>query len=533
MMYRIIFILLLLAVCACTESSVSEPLALAERLIESDPDRALSIIDSVSASSGHRGNDRLSIETHYLRGLIYAQRAQYPEAMREALTAEYILTKIPYDAYWNGRVQMLLGTIYDAQSLYTESVGRFRAASGHFRNFGRNDLSQSALFYMAETYAYAYHADSAIVYLREILDNSDYSDDYLRFNARRALIYAYLSKESYDSALVALRNFESAAYSIDKDKEPDLLRTEIFTGIGNADSASYYLKRTIELHPEAENYAVTHYLRAKLDSLQGDYRSAYSEMNSALKVNDSVARAKDNAYAVSVEKDFLREKMQLEEARAARNRRILIFIVGSLVVFCAVLIYIMCRRRRIHRAAIEQSMAEVLVLKNEIETAESNERALTEQLDRSCGLLSDLAEQLNTSKQPVALPELFRESFRTLDAISAQYFTMQDSPAQERQSMKEFERELARLRGPEAASQIIRTANECYSNILADLVKEIPSLTEADVLLFAYQMLGFSAKSISLFLKLSLANFYKKRSRLMSRIEKSGFTRVNALTSFL
>lgn len=528
-MYRFILPLLLLALSACTNPSFTDELARAQALIQSDSKQALSILDSISEFTEVKRNDRLSMEAHYLRGVIYAQNAQYSEAMQEALAAEYGLTKIPYDAYWSGRVQMLLGTIYDAQKLYNKSIDRFRAAAEHFRNFGRNDFSQRALFYMAETYAYAYQPDSAITYLKEILKQDGEADDFLEFNARRALIYAYISKEQYDSAMIALRQFERAGFSVDKNSEPDLLRTEIFTNLGNADSARYYLNRIVRSNPEAENYAITHYFRAKLDSMQGDYRSAYAEANIALKLNDEVSRAKDNAYAASVEKDFMNKLMKEEEAQAARKRRDLIFIVGLLTVVCAVLLYIMYRHRRIHRTVIEQNMADVIALKQELDRAACHEQQLSRQLDESRGLLSELTERLAEPKSTFVLPELFRESFRTLDALSSQYFAMQGSPAQERQSMKEFERELARLRSPQAAVQIILTANECFGNILRDLTTEVPLLSEKDVLLLAYQMLGFSAKSISLFLELSLANFYKKRTRLMTRIEKSGFSRLNEL----
>ena len=139
-MYRFILPLLLLALSACTNPSFTDELARAQALIQSDSKQALSILDSISEFTEVKRNDRLSMGAHYLRGVIYAQNAQYSEAMQEALAAEYGLTKIPYDAYWSGRVQMLLGTIYDAQKLYNKSIDRFRVAAEHFRNFGRTFL---------------------------------------------------------------------------------------------------------------------------------------------------------------------------------------------------------------------------------------------------------------------------------------------------------------------------------------------------------------------------------------------------------
>lgn len=520
-MYRILLsVFLLVAVCACRHAPDAQ-LARAEFLLQSDPDRALSILDSISESAGY--DDSINMKLHFLRGHINAQKEQYREAMREALTAEYLLSKLPYDAFWNGRVQLLLGIIYDRQKLYTKSVGRFRSASEHYRISSRPDLEKYALLYMAETYAYAYQPDSAIVYLTQILNQADSTEVFLHHNARQALIYAHIAENDYVTAL-------SEAKDLEDNGNLDLLRAEIFTYLGQADSARYYLDRS---KPSSNDYALTHYLRAKIDSIEGDFRSAYLEMNKALELNNEVALAKESAWAESIEEDFLREQMQDARELAARKRITLFAVIGVLIVVCVTLYYIMYKRRLAHRVAIEQSMAEMVTLINEVDDAIISQRGLSNELERSQLLLRKLEGRLAEQIQSSTLPELFRESFRSLDAISTQYFAMQDSPAQARQSIKEFERELTRLRGKEASAQILRTANECYAHILADLAQEVPSLTEADVLLFAYQLLGFSPKSISLLLQLSLANFYKKRTRLKARIEKSNFSRKGEFLALL
>lgn len=67
-------------------------------------------------------------------------------------------------------------------------------------------------------------------------------------------------------------------------------------------------------------------------------------------------------------------------------------------------------------------------------------------------------------------------------------------------------------------SELTEAVNANMGGILNRICKELPELSDNDVLLMTYLYAGFSAKAVCLMMDLKLKNFYNRRTRLKDKI---------------
>ena len=118
---------------------------------------------------------------------------------------------------------------------------------------------------------------------------------------------------------------------------------------------------------------------------------------------------------------------------------------------------------------------------------------------------------------------LFRERFRTLNRLCDQYYEALNAPSPQLQKSvyNNIVKMLTELRCPSELSKLKDIVNEHMNGIIARLESQLPELDADDVAFLTYLYAGFSAKAVCLFTGMSKGNFYVRRRRLRSQIERS------------
>lgn len=72
-----------------------------------------------------------------------------------------------------------------------------------------------------------------------------------------------------------------------------------------------------------------------------------------------------------------------------------------------------------------------------------------------------------------------------------------------------------------AQTKLMSLVDEYVDNIITDLKREVPSLSERDCLFFCFLVLGLDATTVASILKFSVSNFYVKKNRIKQKIHES------------
>lgn len=129
-------------------------------------------------------------------------------------------------------------------------------------------------------------------------------------------------------------------------------------------------------------------------------------------------------------------------------------------------------------------------------------------------------EHLN-HKQNILIQKLFKNRFKTLNALANCYFDKKDSEMLQKSIINDFENEIMKIRQPSVMAEMQDIANECNDNIISRLKNQMPKFKEKDIIFLTLVLTGFSARAVCLFTDINIGNYYNKLSRLKARIAKS------------
>ena len=95
------------------------------------------------------------------------------------------------------------------------------------------------------------------------------------------------------------------------------------------------------------------------------------------------------------------------------------------------------------------------------------------------------------------------------------------------------ESSIKEMMSPASISDLDRMINSTFDNILEKLTTGVDWLEKRDSMLIRLYLAGFSAKSINVLTGETIDNVYKKKTRILSRLEKTNPVLYRELTSLL
>lgn len=127
----------------------------------------------------------------------------------------------------------------------------------------------------------------------------------------------------------------------------------------------------------------------------------------------------------------------------------------------------------------------------------------------------------NSPETTGLLEQLFKERWTTINELAEAYQQGVDDPQQHAQIMERVETELDKMRSPESLAAIMEEVNTHLGGLIDKIREQIPAIKEKDLVFLSLLATGFAPRTVCLFLNMTTANFYKKRSRLIERISAS------------
>ena len=428
--YLLVFSILLVSVgsifmsvslSSCSSPSVKNQLLLcADSLMETYPDSALSILDSITypqkmpradralyalllTQARHKnyialeddsliktavdyyGDKKKSLraaKAHYYWGAIYSEKGYASFAVEEYLTA---IRLMPVRNEFLAMIYDNLAECYEEDRLYNVALENYRAA---YQILKGKDEQTYPMRGIARVFLLQNEKDSALYYYQQALDCALADQDSSLIGALYhdlAMVYSekkdYIQADKFVSKAILLQGQDAINTCLSK--------AQIMLNLNKLDSASYFFSKNMD---ELDIYgkAVCYDGMYQIAKRKGEWKTATENMDAYKILYDSMQIMTDNE-----ELNRLMDKHQLEEHKRllSEHTRTLIFSLitafSSLMIICVFCFMWNDRKRKKHYIALQheltQKRVDTMLLKEE-ELSESNK----EHIDKK---RSELTEQ--------------------------------------------------------------------------------------------------------------------------------------------
>lgn len=535
---------ILLALCASCSNAihtrgVRAALARAEALMETDPDSARAVLDSlqtVSFTSSYRKylahyallrtqaedkcQHRLTTDTlirvaadyygtkrktlhaalaqHYL-GCAYKDMGRDMEALDAFLRAAALFpdTTCKYYAYG----QYSIGQLYLNHGREADALSAFRhyrwseACTSDSVNIGYGDM------FMGMSYLYMEQAAEAKPFFLSVMANPHMSEAY-RDNARFQLakLYAFL-EDDFEKARPYIEHYIAHYDHKERIGAAYYLKGELHRHEGVLDSAYYYYNKVLTCEKDIPTFHSTYRRLMEVSPMLGRNDSISTHLQLYAALSDSIYRMHMDREISDIQN---RHKVELHDreqaARQSRFRWTWGILSALLLLLVTIVLLLHDRSRKAERlryeaalTAIRQCSIRQTVFDNELETEE----------------LSDTA----WSPPPATFKCSVQEERQKLYLAQyesgewAHYFQKHQSDIKAKKYMPESD-----------AVQFEAYLDNLFVDMEVDMVRENSRLADLDIQLCAMTLLGFKTKQISYVCRLSADAVYMRRSRLKQRL---------------
>lgn len=427
---------------ACSSPSAKNPLLLrADSLMETQPDSALSILESISSPEKFSGADRAfyallftqakhknaipleddslikiavdyygdkegmnAAKAHYYLGATYQDMENVSFAVEEYLIAIQLM---PKKNEFMATMYNNMGECYETDGLYDVAMEAYRKAY----QIVKGDCGQIyPLRGIARVFWFQHKKDSALYYYQQALDYALIERDSTLIGATYndiALVYCqegeYRLADKYVSKAIKVMNKDmlGAVY---------LLKAEIMFNLNEIDSAYCYYNENIDQYDIYEK-ATYHVGLNKLAQKRGEWRVANEHMHKYIMLYDSI-----QVMSNKRELTKLMVKHKIEEHNrllSEKSRKIIIAIsiLSMVLIFAAVFGFMLVDRKQKKRIIdlqlkLNQKRVDVTLLRDEAseinnEDVEKRNIELIEEQIHLCKLVfqpTDCCERLDSIK---------------------------------------------------------------------------------------------------------------------------------------
>lgn len=545
----LLFSVLLAIICySCTESKYgNQILDKAEVLIAESPDSAYAFLNVINqdvfTSNGQRArfarlltkaqyrnyktakNDSLIqiaisyyeknnmkkelAESYLLRGNIEIENKQTHKAMQTLQTASELGEDVGED--------FLLGQIYS--NLYDLCKSEYNAdqipfaekALEHYKNVGDDLYILDAMNNLGIAYLRVKEFEKSESLLEEVyLKAKDLHDSFSIRKALPTLARLKIRKKDFvcsDSILNLLQkdySYKLRPIDIWALAESQLRNGNKSKAIAMMDSVSFEEKKyneTIEFNFSASDF----YRRV------GDYKRAWEILWEYEVLDDSIDNERFKETIMSAQRDFLVQKLEVQQMKEERNRITWIGTIILILLILAFVIYYYRRQNMVHSLEMEKLMLQITDMEQYASGKEYAINELSRQIQTAMS---------NSEKMEMMVNNLYTQKYQQLNSLCVSYFSGQNSIFTKNTIYKEVKNIIESFgKDHDDLMELEYIVNSLKEDILVKLKEELPNLKESEYLFFCYTFAGFSARAISLLLHENIDTIYQHRSRWKKKIE--------------
>lgn len=530
---KILFILSLIIIgfLSCSHSNVGDKLRRAEKMMDGNPnaDSARLILENINPLSLSSNRDKamyallmsqakektdeivtddslINIAVKYFsrhEELYYSMLSQYYLGRVKFNAEDYALSivamfkaldyaKATDNNFWAGMICGTLTDIYTNTYNSVEENSYAQKAYLYLKESGKQPYINYALLDVAKGLGNTGRHDEAISTGKECVDSAmKYNDQYLASEAKRTIAMSYLLREQYDKALPIYDSLCASSMSTAMDSAY-LCYSHI--GNNNISQAKDILNNLPELRDsmncllQYEIYSKLHDDKKALLALKNEYDALNRMFKTCLEMNVTNSAV-----------DYLKQSREVAETERNFSQNL----SWGIFIICVLVLVIIAKF--------------VITYRNEQQLKIENNLQLAEQLQR---MLSSREAEYSEARNSIKILlsskyEVFDELCRLAGEDSCPENTRKRISATVTSLIKQMTGDNKMI------SDLENFVNSHCSNLMADFRADIPKMMENNYRLFLFSVLGFSDRSIAMFLqKQKVSQIYNIRRHLKDKIKK-------------
>lgn len=382
----------------------------AERLVDTHPDSAMQLIDSLFYPEKSLGKEqymrflvtkvqakyknhrpvnedtlifqardyfsdrdkatRMATLAWFYSGCVHREREEYNEVTLHYSTAGDYAAKAG-DTGLRGLVRYNTGDLFAEQGLYKEALGYYAEAA----RFYDNDPEKQTQCFSAigRMHMFLQQPDSAFLYFHKGLEIAGAAGDKVQQSLlAQNLSVAYTNTRQFDKAETYLR--QSYRLNADSTKIPRyyLNFAKLYVGMDKADSAAWYTERLKQhINTAKDNYfkASAYSYLAGWEKTQGNYDAAFTYQEARMRTLSRIMEERDSQSVYEAHLKYDNEQMQKQYYMDTSIRQLWIFVLLSMVMVGGTLFTWYWVRQSSRRAKVQCDIDTLQQMNLELERA--------------------------------------------------------------------------------------------------------------------------------------------------------------------
>lgn len=523
-------------------------LAKAEAVMETAPDSALAILDSIDTATltsaqsralyallstqarikkyelltddslittavtyfENHGSDSNLMKSLFYQGEILHNNGNHSKAIIPAMQAREIAIE-KHDIYWQAKASELIANILNSTYLYDEAINYCKEAALLYKKANKETNHRFLLCDLAIQYNNIGAHDRSL----EILDSIKNlamrapADSNLIFYSQNIIFANYYSSKNHEKAIEAYDSLLKPSYiPLISQKDHIWAALSKMENGDMSDITSIVQMINDNTIPSIDN--ITKYnLLSKYYFTLGKYKESKTYTDSAMSCQDSIVENILKQSVIGSQRDFFIHHKNLAQNKSKKLSSIII--VSSIIFFFVIITFIIffIQRMKIKNMKIDKSMNEIYNLTMDITHKNENIRSLETQI------------KLQGKNLQMEIESAFHSNWSILNSLCKKYIQMEESGISSEKLVKEVYAQVSEMRKHEKLDWIKDSVDKYKNGIVTKLKEQCDFLKEKDITFISLLYAGFSAKVICFFMEMGTKNFYAKRSRLIERINKS------------
>lgn len=558
-------IILLLAFASCTADSRHPQLAMADAVMESAPDSAMTIladVDTAALSQSDKAyysllytqaqiktwvdldsdslfrqayeafrdhdNANLRMRAHFYNAQIAYNRGDMQSSMSDILPA-YEIAKSEHDPYWTAKSAEIMGDIFSKTYNYPQAERYTTEAAQKYKEAGRELNHRYALADLAVVYSNQRKNEIGLALvdsLKTVVENEQPVDSALMGYICHAAVPLLFEARRLDEVRVAFDTYLVNFYGNEESAQAVLYRSFLDLENGDVQKANAESAYALRLAREEDEHASVLYGLYCNAQAQGDYRSAALLCDSLLWLESRIVKRVVNESITVLQRDFYNQKALIEKKKSRTLAVLLSMSICGTLIIIILLIVVYRLKIRTKNAELSARLSEFLYLKAKVERINHEKQQLRDSLSSSSAALIDLRQQLDDKSQNeiaygVIVEQLYHNQWNTFNSLCNSYFDVIEAGQNPTKIVKDIERELKDFKNPKNFKSIEQAVDRYFGGIMTILRSEMCGLKEDDIVLLSLIFAGFSVRAICLILDIKYKNFYLRKSRIVRRISDS------------
>lgn len=454
--------------------------------IQESDDSLISI--AVKYYSG-KGAKHLRMLTYYYKGSVEYCRKEYPQALTSMLNA-YDLAQELDDKFWTAMSAREISAIYNLTYNHVEELKYAIIAYENFKQTNKQVHTICAASNLAQAYYNMKDSIKAIELIAQTLDSAKARG----MQALEADLYANLGK-----FYMSTRNYIRAKQSWENVCNLPVANAEdsIYLGL-----TYVYLNQIpdataiFDKYGERTQKPVRYYLAYKINKASGKYREALRNFESFDSITNEALRGKTTQGLSNAVTIHFEQAKQLEKANNEKAMFRLWMIIAIILLVLVILCWLFYGRYKHNREIISQYTDLARQLQEDLSI---KEQTVTDSQNKTAELLST--------------------HFEEFDAICKISFEWADTPKEQQRIANEVKRLIKSFSDTKKLKQLEDMVDKHCDDIMNGLHNDYKNLKEDEYRFFLFSILGFSKKTIAMFLGKSTVNsIYDLRRHLIDRL---------------